>query len=101
LFTDNQFCHAFIRTIFVIHFIPVNEHDDISILLNTSAINLLAETKLLIDDTPALTPNEVRSRARRLTRDHGQLGLIVLDYLQLMQSPSSGESRVAHCAARP
>ncbi|MDC9729451.1 MAG: replicative DNA helicase [Methyloprofundus sp.] len=61
----------------------------------TSAINLLAETKLFIDDTAALTPSEVRSRARRLTRDHGQLGLIVLDYLQLMQSPSSGESRVA------
>jgi len=61
----------------------------------TSAINLLAETKLFIDDSPGLTPNEVRSRARRLTRDHGQLGLIVLDYLQLMQSPASGESRVA------
>jgi replicative DNA helicase len=60
----------------------------------TSAINLLAETKLFIDDTPALTPTEVRSRARRLTREHGQLGLIVLDYLQLMQSPSSGENRV-------
>ena len=60
----------------------------------TSAINLLSETKLFIDDTPALTPTEVRARARRLTREHGQLGLIVLDYLQLMQSPSSGESRV-------
>ena len=60
----------------------------------TSAINLLAETKLFIDDTPALTPTEVRSRARRLTREHGQLGLIVLDYLQLMQSPSSGDNRV-------
>ena len=60
----------------------------------TSAINLLAETKLFIDDTPALTPTEVRARARRLMREHGQLGLIVLDYLQLMQSPSSGESRV-------
>ncbi len=60
----------------------------------TSAINLLAETKLFIDDTAALTPTEVRARARRLTRDHGQLGLIVLDYLQLMQSPSSGENRV-------
>ena len=60
----------------------------------TSAINLLAETKLFIDDTPALTPTEVRSRARRLARDHGQLGLIVLDYLQLMQSPSSGDNRV-------
>lgn len=60
----------------------------------TSAINLLAETKLFIDDTPALTPTEVRSRARRLTREHGQLGLIVLDYLQLMQSPASGDNRV-------
>ncbi len=61
----------------------------------TSTINLLAATQLFIDDTPALTPNEVRSRARRLTRDHGELGLIVLDYLQLMQSPSSGDNRVA------
>ncbi len=61
----------------------------------TSAINLLAETKLFIDDSPGLTPNEVRSRARRLTRDYGQLGLIVLDYLQLMQSPASGDNRVA------
>ena len=60
----------------------------------TSAINLLAQTKMFIDDTPALTPTEVRARARRLTREHGQLGLIVLDYLQLMQSPSSGENRV-------
>jgi replicative DNA helicase len=60
----------------------------------TSAINLLAETKLFIDDTPALTPTEVRSRARRLARDHGQLGLIVLDYLQLMQSLTSGDNRV-------
>jgi replicative DNA helicase len=60
----------------------------------TSAMSLLAETKLFIDDTPALTPMEVRSRARRLTREHGQLGLIVLDYLQLMQSPSSGDNRV-------
>ena len=60
----------------------------------TSVINLLANTKIFIDDTPALTPTEVRSRARRLARDHGQLGLIVLDYIQLMQSPSSGENRV-------
>ncbi|MGR9052727.1 MAG: replicative DNA helicase [Gammaproteobacteria bacterium] len=60
----------------------------------TSAINLLAETQMFIDDTPALTPTEVRSRARRLMREHGQLGLIVIDYLQLMQSPASGENRV-------
>ncbi len=60
----------------------------------TSAINLLADTQLFIDDTPALTPNDLRSRSRRLTREHGQLGLIVIDYLQLMDSPSSGENRV-------
>jgi replicative DNA helicase len=60
----------------------------------TSAINILAETKLYIDDTPAMTPTEVRARCRRLARENdGKLGLIVLDYLQLMQSPGS-ESRV-------
>jgi replicative DNA helicase len=60
----------------------------------TSMVAMLAATRLFIDDTPALTPNELRSRARRLAREHGQLGLIIVDYLQLMQSPSSGESRV-------
>lgn len=60
-----------------------------------SSINLLAEAKLFIDDTAALSPVEVRARSRRLMKEHGQLGLIVLDYLQLMQSPSSNESRVA------
>ena len=61
----------------------------------TSAINLLDKAKLFIDDTAALSPLEVRARTRRLTREHGQLGLIVLDYLQLMQSPGYGENRVA------
>ena len=60
-----------------------------------SSINLLAEAKVFIDDTPALSPIEVRARARRLMKENGQLGLIVLDYLQLMQSPSKSESRVA------
>ncbi len=60
----------------------------------TSAINILAETKLYIDDTPAMTPTEVRARCRRLARENdGKLGLVVLDYLQLMQSPGA-ESRV-------
>ncbi len=61
----------------------------------TSAINILADAKLFIDDTPALSPTEIRARARRLTREHGQLGLIVLDYLQLMQAPGNGDNRVA------
>ncbi|QJD30353.1 replicative DNA helicase [Methylococcus geothermalis] len=60
----------------------------------TSAINILAETKLFIDDTAALSPTEVRARCRRLARENGQLGLVVLDYLQLMQC-SGGENRVA------
>ena len=60
-----------------------------------SSINLLAEAKIFIDDTAALSPMEVRARSRRLMKEHGQLGLIVLDYLQLMQSPSKSESRVA------
>ncbi|MCX7068260.1 MAG: replicative DNA helicase [Methylococcales bacterium] len=60
----------------------------------TSAISLLANTKLFIDDTPALSPTELRARSRRVAREHGQIGLIVVDYLQLMQSPSSGDNRV-------
>ena len=60
----------------------------------TSAINLLAETKLFIDDTAALSPIELRARARRLAREQGQLGLIVIDYLQLMQSTISSDNEV-------
>jgi replicative DNA helicase len=60
----------------------------------TSAINILAETKLFIDDTPAMTPTEVRARCRRLAREHGQLGLVVLDYIQLMQGSGDSENRV-------
>jgi len=53
----------------------------------TSSVHMLSESPLFIDDTPALTPAEMRARARRLMREHGQLGLIVVDYLQLMQVP--------------
>ena len=59
----------------------------------TSAVGLLAEAPMFIDDTPALTPNELRARARRLSREHGDLGLIVIDYLQLMQVHGSRENR--------
>ena len=58
----------------------------------TSAVHMLSEAKLFIDDTPAMSPGEVRARARRIKRKHG-LGLIVLDYLQLMQVPGGGENR--------
>ena len=58
----------------------------------TSAITLLAEAKIFIDDTPALSPAELRARARRLKREH-DLGLIVIDYLQLMAVPGNKENR--------
>ena len=60
----------------------------------SSAIAMLGETQMFIDDTPALTPTEVRARCRRLAREYGQLGLVVLDYLQLMQVGGGAESRV-------
>lgn len=53
----------------------------------TSAVTLLGEANIFIDDTPALSPLDLRARARRLKRQHG-LGLIVVDYLQLMQPPA-------------
>ncbi len=58
----------------------------------TSTMNLLSQAKLFIDDTPALTPTEMRARCRRLKREHG-LSLIVVDYLQLMQLPGTKENR--------
>ena len=65
----------------------------------TSAVNILNNTKLFIDDTPALTPTELRARCRRLMKEHGQLGLVVIDYLQLMQAPDSGENRATEISA--
>lgn len=59
----------------------------------TSTVSILSEAQMFIDDTPALSPSEVRSRARRVAREHGQLALIVIDYLQLMQVPGSKENR--------
>ena len=59
----------------------------------SSAVSLLAEQKLFIDDSAGLSPTEVRARARRVARDQGEIGLILVDYLQLMQVPGS-ENRV-------
>ena len=59
----------------------------------TSAVSILAEAKMFIDDTPALSPTEVRARARRLMREHGELGMIMIDYLQLMQATGAAENR--------
>ncbi len=60
-----------------------------------TAVKIFADVPMFIDDSPALSPTEVRARARRLMREHGQLGLIVLDYLQLMQTGTSTDNRTA------
>ena len=58
----------------------------------TSAVTLLKDKSLFIDDTPALTPAELRARCRRIAREHS-LDLIIVDYLQLMQIPGTSENR--------
>ncbi|MEM6640130.1 MAG: replicative DNA helicase [Pseudomonadota bacterium] len=58
----------------------------------TNAVKWMSAAPIFIDDTPALSPTEVRARARRVLREHG-LGLIVIDYLQLMQVAGSTENR--------
>jgi replicative DNA helicase len=57
-----------------------------------SAVSIMSGAPIYIDDAPALTPTEVRARARRLKREHG-LGLIVIDYLQLMTVAGTKENR--------
>lgn len=58
----------------------------------TSTVGIMQDANLFIDDTPALTPAELRARSRRISRDHG-LDLIIIDYLQLMQVAGSTENR--------
>ena len=58
----------------------------------TSAVTLLKDKNLFIDDTPALTPAELRARCRRIAREY-KLDLIIVDYLQLMQIPDTSENR--------
>lgn len=62
----------------------------------TSAVHMLSEAPMFIDDAAGLSPAEVRARARRLAKEHGQLGMIVVDYLQLMKVPGiKADNRVA------
>jgi replicative DNA helicase len=63
----------------------------------TSAMNLLHKSRIFIDETPSLSPAELRARARRLKREH-DVGLIVVDYLQLMAVPGSTENRATEIA---
>ncbi len=60
----------------------------------SSTINLLINKGLLfIDDSPGLTPNQLRTRARRIAREQGGISMIMIDYLQLMRVPNVAENR--------
>ena len=59
----------------------------------TYAIQKMNEAQFYIDETPALSSIELRARSRRLSRQCGKLGLIIIDYLQLMAGNSGGENR--------
>ncbi|HEU0203096.1 MAG TPA: replicative DNA helicase [Burkholderiaceae bacterium] len=59
----------------------------------TEAIQKLHDAPLYIDETPALNPLELRARARRMARQAGKPGLVIIDYLQLMSASSTGENR--------
>jgi replicative DNA helicase len=61
----------------------------------THAIQKMNDAQIYIDETPALNPIEMRARARRLARQCGKLGLIVVDYLQLMQGSKPGDNRAS------
>ena len=58
-----------------------------------SAVSQLKDKKLYIDDTAALTPGDVRSRARRVARETGRLDMVMVDYLQLMRTAKDSENR--------
>ena len=65
----------------------------------TESMRKMHDAPLYIDETPALNPLELRARARRLARQYGHLGLIIVDYLQLMSSAGGGrENRATEVA---
>ncbi|OZI33853.1 replicative DNA helicase [Bordetella genomosp. 10] len=59
----------------------------------THAVQMMQDAQVYIDETPALSAMEVRARARRLARQCGQLGLIIIDYMQLMAGNGGSENR--------
>ncbi|MBY5923444.1 replicative DNA helicase [Ferrimonas balearica] len=65
----------------------------------SSTMGLMMEQgKMYIDDGSGLTPTEVRSRARRVAREHGGISMIMVDYLQLMQVPALSDNRTLEIA---
>jgi len=75
------------------HKIRTGQLDDADWPRLTSAVGILNNANVFIDDTAGLSPMEIRARARRIKRDHGSLDLIVIDYLQLMQTQGGSENR--------
>ncbi len=75
------------------HKIRTGQLDDADWPRLASAMGILNNANIFIDDTAGLNPMEIRARARRIKRDHGSLGLIVIDYLQLMQTQGGSENR--------
>jgi replicative DNA helicase len=63
-----------------------------------SATSQLSEARIFIDETPGLTPTELRARARRIAREQKGLGMIVVDYLQLMHVQGNKENRATEIA---
>jgi len=61
----------------------------------SAAVSKMKDRPLFIDDTPALSPMEVRARVRRIVRERGDPAMIMVDYLQLMQVGGSTEGRTA------
>ncbi len=59
----------------------------------SAAVSKLKDKLLFIDDTPGLSPTEMRARVRRISREHGNPGMIMVDYLQLMQLSGPSEGR--------
>jgi replicative DNA helicase len=60
----------------------------------SQAVGRLAEAPMYIDDTPSINMGEIRAKCRRLKAKEGNLGLVVVDYIQLMQSTRRTENRV-------
>jgi replicative DNA helicase len=63
-----------------------------------AVLGQIGEKALFVDDTPALSPHELRARARRIAYEHHGLSLIAVDYLQLMQTAHTSENRANEVA---
>jgi replicative DNA helicase len=73
------------------------DDDDWARLSSTMGL-LMDKGKMYVDDASGLTPTDVRSRARRIARDHGGISMIMVDYLQLMRVPSLSDNRTLEIA---